>query len=951
MSSLAFHLFGLFEAKDVDGRRINFPTTKAQAMLAYLLVEEALQPGISHQRGKLMTLLWPDITPESAQTNLRQTLYRLRKTLPPIEVEPGQIEQLIISDRLSVKVNTAVPYRLDVVEFERALQEAGEGSEERRLASLTKATDFYRGPFLADVSVPDSEHFENWARQIREELRRIALEALHQLGEEALANEDWHQVQTAARRQIVLDELNEAAYRQLMLAQAKAGQRNKALAEYATLTQLLAEELGVEPMSETTRLAAAIRKGSVEPEARPAINQKATLESDTVGRQAEKILLDKVDRFWVTGVLQQSLLGGPRLELRMETMPAALATPWEMVVGQPEQTKQLLPADISINQVFESSGQALLILGGPGAGKTTTLLELARGKVAEAKANSAAPLPVVFNLSSWADKRLPIPEWLVEELNIKYLIPIKIGRDWVEAGRLLLLLDGLDEVRAESQAACVVAINDFRQDYGLVPLAVGSRSGDYGDLPEKLLLGQAIQLLPLDSIQVEHYWQENVGHQSALAEIFDRDSQLAHLAQSPLMLHIMTLTFRDEKDTSASLDTAVASRQQLLDAYVRHMFQRRGKRGDFPPAQTMDYLGWLARSLFEQDQTIFLLEQLQPSWLQLASSRWIYALTTRVIVSMLIALGYLIGIIQLEIGAITLPAGVASLLTSLLIGLLLGSFDGYRFQQQLVTGKKSVGRIHIGVMLVRLIVVGLLTFLITAVIFSAFGFNSEQTASVAYVYAFIYALLFGVRGRKRSVGGDIRPVETVIWSWQGALVGSIPGLIAGAVLGLLDQYVTGTTRQISVILFFAVLGSLFTGLVGGLRRGAVASDDRPNNGLYLSLRYGLRVGLLFGLVAAVTFVMIFSLDPLNAPYLGIALQFALRLAFALGLLALLWYGGIEVLNHVVLQILLHIEGSIPFQYTDFLNHAVDLIFLRRVGGGYIFVHQLLHNYFAQIKGD
>ena len=339
MSSLSFHLFGLFEATDSGDKRLHFPTTKAQALLAYLLVEETQQPGISHQRGKLMTLLWPDITPESAQTNLRQTLYRLRKTLPAVEAKSGQREQLLLSDRQSVRLNPAVPYWLDVAEFERRLRESDSGSEERRVANLLEATGYYRGHFLADVSVPDSEHFENWATQFREELRRKALEAFHQIGEEALAGDDWEQAQTAARRQIALDELNEAAYQQLMHAQALAGQRNDALTEFNNLTQRLVQELGVEPLSETTRLAAAIRAGKVERQARAATSQKAEMKLDLAGRQAEVILLDKVDRFWVQGVRQQSLHGAPPLKLGMETMPSALASPWELVVGQPEQSE------------------------------------------------------------------------------------------------------------------------------------------------------------------------------------------------------------------------------------------------------------------------------------------------------------------------------------------------------------------------------------------------------------------------------------------------------------------------------------------------------------------------------------------------------------------------------------------------------------------------------------
>ncbi|MDX1415303.1 MAG: BTAD domain-containing putative transcriptional regulator [Candidatus Promineifilaceae bacterium] len=950
MSNPSFHLFGLFEAADHVGEHLHFPTTKAQALLAYLLVEEVRQPGISHQRGKLMTLLWPDITPESAQTNLRQTLYRVRKLLPIGEAGPGQMEPLLISDRQSVKLNPAVSYWLDVAEFEHALREADEESEEGRMASLVKATALYRGHFLADVSVPDSEYFEQWAMQIREELRRKTVEALQQIGEDALKEEEWDQAQAAARRQIALDELNEAAYRQLMLAQAMAGQRNKALTEFTALKQLLEDELGVEPLSETTMLAAAIRDGKYEREVTPVASQQVELESDSAGRQAELILLDKVNRFWVKGVLEHSLTGAPLLELGMETVPTALAAPWEMVVGQPVKSGRLLPAGTSIKKLFNDSGQAVLILGEPGAGKTTTLLELARVKIEEAKANSAAPLPVVLNLRSWAEKSLPITRWLIEELNIKYLIPTKIGRTWVEHGRLLLLLDGLDEVRIDSQAACVTAINTFRQENGLVQIAVSSRVRDYEAIPGKLRLSQAIKLLPLDGEQAQRYLQENVRSHTGLINILERDSRLANLAQSPLMLNIMALTFQGDKtDDLVMLETAEGGRQQLLATYVEQMFQRRGKRDAFPPTETKGYLGWLARSLIEKDQTVFLLEQLQPSWLQLDRSRWIYALTTRVVVSVFIGFGFIIGFVEPALEEFSLPAVGAMLLTSLLMGIVLGSFAAIRFKRQLTAGEGTVSRNYVWSMLARLVAVGLLTLLVTSTIFLAFGFDVDHTGSVAYINAVIYALIFGVKGRRRSVDGDIRPVETVIWSWARGLSGCIPGLVVGVVLGVIDQYVTSDMQQNSVILAFAIIGGLLTGLVGGLRRGAVGSQDRPNNGIYLSLRYGVRVGSLFGLVAAVAFMVIFRFDPINAAYRWTILKFSLRIGFTLGSWALLWYGGIEVIYHAVLRILLRCEGSITPRYTDFLEHAVDLIFLRRVGGGYIFVHQLLHNYFARHK--
>jgi hypothetical protein len=40
------------------------------------------------------------------------------------------------------------------------------------------------------------------------------------------------------------------------------------------------------------------------------------------------------------------------------------------------------------------------------------------------------------------------------------------------------------------------------------------------------------------------------------------------------------------------------------------------------------------------------------------------------------------------------------------------------------------------------------------------------------------------------------------------------------------------------------------------------------------------------------------------------------------------------------------NGSAPFHYAQFLDTAVDRIFLRKVGGGYIFLHRMLLEYFA-----
>jgi hypothetical protein len=56
----------------------------------------------------------------------------------------------------------------------------------------------------------------------------------------------------------------------------------------------------------------------------------------------------------------------------------------------------------------------------------------------------------------------------------------------------------------------------------------------------------------------------------------------------------------------------------------------------------------------------------------------------------------------------------------------------------------------------------------------------------------------------------------------------------------------------------------------------------------------------------------------------------------------------NVASYYRLRINNYWNGYIPWNYGRFLDHCVDLIFLRRVGGGYIFVHRLLMEHFAEM---
>jgi hypothetical protein len=73
------------------------------------------------------------------------------------------------------------------------------------------------------------------------------------------------------------------------------------------------------------------------------------------------------------------------------------------------------------------------------------------------------------------------------------------------------------------------------------------------------------------------------------------------------------------------------------------------------------------------------------------------------------------------------------------------------------------------------------------------------------------------------------------------------------------------------------------------------------------------------------------------------------LGIFLGLFAIIRYGGLEVIRHYILRLILWYTGCTPFKFVHFLDYAADRIFIQKVGGGYIFIHRLLLEHFATLN--
>jgi serine/threonine protein kinase len=352
---------------------------------------------------------------------------------------------------------------------------------------------------------------------------------------------------------------------------------------------------------------------------------KQTSPAAPVAQRNRNVLLRKVRSFWIEGVLNHSLQGAVLMILGLQTQPDAIANPWHLILQQPETMPHPLPTGTRITQVYDAADGELLILGAPGAGKTTLLLELARDLLVRAQHDVQHPMPVVFNLSSWAGKQQSLVEWLGEELHTKYDVPAPLARTLVETDQILPLLDGLDEIAVGARTVCIEAINTYRQEHGWLPLVVCSRAADYLAQIARVRLGSAVQVQSLRQEQVDTYLAQGGEPLWALRVALHQDAVLRELTSTPLMLSILTLTYHGKPVEELLRDAPIEERQrQIFEQYVRQMLTRRGPLKAGTAQQMVQWLTFLATRMQQHNQTVFYLEHLQPTWLSGVRIRHVY---------------------------------------------------------------------------------------------------------------------------------------------------------------------------------------------------------------------------------------------------------------------------------------------------------------------------------------
>ena len=599
-------------------------------------------------------------------------------------------------------------------------------------------------------------------------------------------------------------------------------------------------------------------------------------------RHNRTIMLQRVKTFWLVGVLQESLHGAEIIDLSMAYRTTAVASShapeWQDVPGlEGEAFDHHLPIGTKITDVYQQAQGTLLIMGEPGAGKTTTLLQLVSDLLMKAELDENHPIPVVFSLASWTGNG-GIGAWMVDELANRYEVPRRLGEKWLRHGQLLPLLDGLDEVELENRVRCAQAINNFRKKYLEMPTVVTCRTHDYKALATRLHLEEAIVLQPLSGDQIDLYLAGVGNRLAGLRAAIKNDATLRELAESPLMLSIMTLAYyRMPEDVAISLGNREEGRTLLFDVYVERMMRYRGGDELYDPEDSLHWLSWLAGQMTRHNMRMVFLEGMQPNWLQRPDER-------KFVERLRFSLG----------GWFLLLGVVAGLLALVTVG-----WQGFA--------------------------TGVATGVITAVI-PTFG----------------RVLLTHTRVNWHHID----TVEMLNWSWVWAWAGLGLGAIGGAILGGLLSLMTG---QFSVIWIvgFAMFGATSQVLEDALVREDMKLRTTPKQGIMRSAENGRRLLVATLAITAVLFTILLGIGAMLDVSVGQLLPFALWAAVYLASSAGLIFGGLATIQHRQLFKQFALKGVVPeSDYVAFLDYAAERSLLRKVGGGYIFVHALLLDYFC-----
>jgi HEAT repeat protein len=250
----------------------------------------------------------------------------------------------------------------------------------------------------------------------------------------------------------------------------------------------------------------------------------------------------------------------------------------------------------------------IVVLGVAGAGKTTALRRLALDKAREAlDGKSTAPIPVLVPLRDYGP---PNVETLIARNFWRWGLSSQRVHDDLGKGGFLLVFDGLNEVAESRREDCLAELRHLMNAFPHNRYVFSARPVGYR--ADCLAVGEvspaACTILPLTRGQIKDYVQRYFSSQESIAselldqlrldndEVWKKPESLVHLAEVPLLLQMLILTFEARLRIPGNVG-------ELLLEFTTHILGERepGKRaGHFRAELKKQLLGSVAWAMHER---------------------------------------------------------------------------------------------------------------------------------------------------------------------------------------------------------------------------------------------------------------------------------------------------------------------------------------------------------------
>lgn len=612
-----------------------------------------------------------------------------------------------------------------------------------------------------------------------------------------------------------------------------------------------------------------------------------------------------------------------------------------------------------IQELFDTK-DGLLIVGEPGAGKTVLLLKVALNLLENTNLTAKEAFPVIFNLASWNDEYEDFGEWLKAMLVSGNGLSKDFASRLLQEKRLILLLDGLDELarneeKAEAdkkRAACLKALNEYLDGEKTVICCridefVALEKNEKQDAP----VSAKVEVLPLteaevlNALEVARNDADTKHHVSAgnLIELFlkEENTALGKVLCTPFYFTIALEVFYRHIPEEINLPIEEEKlKTYLIEKYVERKVTKTPNTGNFDNGKTKKWLNWLAKLMEDSQIVTFELAELQPIDLK---RKWLYKLLIFIAIF------------------ITTPNYYINLL--LLIFKAANKNSTYNSFFSIL--KTKVTHFEAWSLIIRTMKLSFFLGLLFG-FFARFISGYNLPARGGFVLAFLIGFFTELHSSSINTE-DINKwkmsirfrhfnfFEGLKFSFDFAV---LLGLFAALPLGLsFILFPDNSPNKIELFIVSVSVGFLMIAIIGFLLAFfanfvesfhvivSFASLEKPYQRLVSGVRANILFAVIFSIIPAL--VLFNGIDhPRSEIDLTISLTFFLVYVVILG--SIVGFILTPLFKHLVLRSCLYLEGTMPLQYVTFLDYMADARILEKDGGRWRFRHQNLQEYFANL---